>query len=100
LQIPDASKPGELVVHLQTTHFGAPYWVFALGPETYGPDGLYEYSIVSDPFKATLFVLARNVTGFYARFQTEVDAFLKTNGWNQLWNTPLPTTQIGCTYWQ
>ena len=49
-EIPNASKPGELVVHLQTTHFGAPYWVFKLGPETYGPDGLYEYSIVSDPF--------------------------------------------------
>lgn len=50
-EIKDASKPGELVVHLQTVHFGAPYWVFKLGPETYGPDGLYQYSIVSDPFQ-------------------------------------------------
>ena len=50
-EIKDPKKPGELVVHLQTVQFGAPYWVFKLGPETYGPDGLYQYSIVSDPFQ-------------------------------------------------
>jgi hypothetical protein len=83
-QIPDASKPGEIVVHLQTVQFGAPYWIFALGPETYGPQGLYQYSIVSDPFKATLFVLARNVTDFYARWEPEVDAFLAKNGWDKV----------------
>jgi lipocalin len=84
MQVPDAKKPGELIVHLQTVNFGAPYWVFQLGPENYGPDGQYAYSIVSDPFKATLFVLARNVTDFYALYEKDVDAFLAENGWNQV----------------
>jgi apolipoprotein D and lipocalin family protein len=91
-------EPGQLTVHLQTTGFGAPYWVYELGPATY--DGWqYEYSIVSDPLKATLFVLARNVSEFYARWNANVSASLARLGFNGLFNTPLATTQDGCTYW-
>lgn len=93
-----STEPGQLTVHLQTTGFGAPYWVYELGPATY--DGwMYEYSIVSDPLKATLFVLARNVTEFYVRWNANVSASLARLGFNGLFNSPLPTTQLGCTYW-
>lgn len=92
---PNASAPGELQVHLQTTEFAAPYWVLALGPPTWN-GSQYEYSVVSDPLRLTLFVLARNVTEFNERWDTEVRSFLEVNGFNQLWNTPVPTVQDGC----
>ena len=92
------TEPGQLTVHLQTVGLGAPYWVYELGPATY--DGwMYEYSIVSDPFKATLFVLARNVSEFYARWNANVSASLARLGFTGLLNTPLATVQEGCTYW-
>jgi apolipoprotein D and lipocalin family protein len=90
------SAPGQLTVHLQTTWFGAPYWVYELGPVK---DGLYEYSIVSDPLKATLFVLARNVSEFFATWNANVTATLKNLGFTGLFNTPLVTIQDNCTYW-
>jgi apolipoprotein D and lipocalin family protein len=92
------SAPGELTVHLQTTLFPAPYWVYELGPDTY--DGYqYEYSIVSDPFKLTLFVLARNLTTFAEIYQQGVLERLTANGFTNVLNTPIPTTQEGCIYW-
>ena len=42
----------------------APYWVIELGPKI---DNLYDYSIVSDNIKLSLFVLTRNVTNFYSK---------------------------------
>jgi lipocalin len=94
----DPTKPGELTVNLQTTNFPAPYWVYQLGPDTYN-GYMYEYSIVSDPLKFTLFVLARNVSSFFERWNTNVSEWLKTNGFTKLWNTPILTVQNGCSYW-
>lgn len=91
----NASRPGELTVHLQTTEFPAPYWVFALGPQTYNGTQ-YEYSVVSDPFRLTLFVLARNLTTFAAQWQAEVMDFLKRSGFTRILNTPIATVQEGC----
>ena len=96
--VEDASKPGELTVHLQTTGFGAPYWVYQLGPATYN-GYQYEYSIVSDPLKFTLFVLARNVTTFFETWNANVTAWLQSNGFTGLLNTPIQITQEGCKYW-
>ena len=96
--VENKSEPGQLTVHLQTVEFGAPYWIYELGPMTYN-GSMYEWSIVSDPLKATLFVLARNVTTFYERWNTNVSYILKTLGFNGLFNTPLLTKQLGCTYW-
>ena len=93
---PDASKPGELQVHLQTTHFGAPYWVYALGPIV---NGLYDYSVVSDNLFFTLFVLTRNLTRFQQVYDTQVRDFLTASGFTKFWNTPVPTIQDGCIYW-
>jgi lipocalin len=95
----NASEPGELTVHLQTTTgFGAPYWVYELGPPTYN-GSLYEYSIVSDPLKFTLFVLARNLTEFASIWASGVLERLKENGFTEFWNTPIATVQENCEYW-
>jgi len=96
---PDPSQPGQLQVHLQTGSggsdgFPAPYWVYQLGP--IGDDGLYRYSIVSDPFKFTLFVLARNVSEFYSEWNELVLDWLDTNGFNTFYNAPIKTEQVGC----
>ena len=61
-----------------------PYWIFSLGPGTYGPDGLYEYAIVSSELQLDLFVLARNVTTFYSTWMGVVDVYLKENGWDKV----------------
>lgn len=89
----DPSKPGELTVNLQTTEFPAPYWVYQLGPVI---GGLYDYSIVSDPFKLTLFVLARNVSRFMAVYNDSVIAYLVAQGFTDFLNTPILTPQDGC----
>ncbi len=92
----DSAKPGELTVHLQTTGFGAPYWVYQLGPVE---KDQYEYSIVSDPFKLTLFVLARNVSKFMHKYNENVTAYLTGEGFTGLVNSPILTPQDGCEYW-
>lgn len=89
------AKPGELTVHLQTAPFPAPYWVYAIGPATYNGSS-YEWSIVSDPLKATLFVLVRNLTAFVDRWNDEILSFLAANGFTKTWNVPIPTVQEGC----
>jgi lipocalin len=95
---PNASEPGQLQVHLQTTNFPAPYWIYELGPETYNGT-LYEYAVVSDPLKLTLFVLARNLTTFAEVWQEGVLARLSAAGFTGLLNTPIATKQAGCSYW-
>jgi lipocalin len=92
----NSSQPGELTVHLQTTAFGAPYWVYQLGPVE---DDLYEYSIVSDPLKLTLFVLARNVSKFMDKYNRNVTDYLTEEGFTGLLNSPVLTPQEGCVYW-
>jgi lipocalin len=86
-------KPGELTVHLQTTNFPAPYWVYQLGPVIHDQ---YQYSIVSDPFKLTLFVLARNATAFTELYDEEVRTYLRNQNFTSFLNTPIPTQQQGC----
>ena len=92
------AEPGQLTVHLEGTgSFGAPYWVYELGPLGAG-DGLYRYSIVSDPLKATLFVLALNVSAFYARWPVAVRATLAVRGFTGFLPPPLAPVLSGCTY--
>lgn len=92
-----ATVAGELTVHLQTVEFGAPYWIFELGPETYNGSH-YQYSIVSDTFKLTLFVLARNLTLFAAEWAEGVLQRLTAAGYTRILNTPIATIQDGCKY--
>lgn len=107
------TSAGELTVHLQTTNFPAPYWIFELGPlvehgstrgETFSKDpqtnngSYYSYSIVSDPFHLTLFVLARNLTDFALNYQDDVIQTLQEAGFTNFLNTPSQTVQDGCIY--
>ncbi len=94
-ETPNPKEPGKLQVNLQTTHFPAPYWVFELGPPTFN-GSLYEYSIVSDPFGLTLFVLARNLTEFAYTWADGVLKNLTAAGYTGLLNTPILTNQTGC----
>lgn len=91
----DARQPGQLTVHLQTVGLGAPYWIYELGPLV---DNMYDYSVVSDPLRLTLFVLARNVSRFYSYYNASVYNMLLGMGFNGFLNTPLLTIQFGCTY--
>lgn len=95
-EIQDPTKPGELTVHLQTADFPAPYWVYQLGPVE---KGQYQYSIVSDPVKLTLFVLARNVSQFLETYNQPVLEYLADQGFTSLVNSPVVTPQEGCVYW-
>lgn len=93
---PDLSQPGKLSVHLQPTGgIGAPYWIYKLGPIK---ENQYQYSIVSDEFKLTLFVLARNYTTFFTLYADEVLKWLFQNGFNGEINSPIPTNQTNCIY--
>ena len=87
--------PGELSVYLQGVPVPAPYWVLELGPVS---SGFYDYAIVSDPFEAFLFVLARNITHFNAKYNASVYAQLLNLGFNTPLNTPIPTVHDGCVY--
>lgn len=94
-QAENQTAPAALTVHLQGVPVPAPYWIVLLGePET--PDGVYTYSIVSDPFELSLFVLARDIDEFNTKYKAEVYAKLDKLGFNEVWNTPLPTLQAGC----
>ena len=90
----NSSAPGELTVHLQATGgFGAPYWVYELGPIE---NEVYTYSVVSDPFRLTLFVLARNLSEFAATWAAGVLERLDAAGYHGFLNTPIATVQEGC----
>ena len=96
-QINNETQPGQLTVNLQTAPFPAPYWIYSLGPDTYNGT-MYEYSIVSDPLKLTLFVLARNVSEFYEKWNYQVMSTLHNLGFDNFINNPISTVQDGCTY--
>ena len=55
-----------------------------------------EYSVVSDPLELTLFVLARNYSTFFEKYNATVIDFLQENGYVTFLNTPLPTEWKGC----
>ena len=67
--------------------------VVKLGDATFGTKGLYEYSVVTTPFKLAVWVLARDPQSFSVKSQNEVSQFLKNNGFNSFWNRPIPTVQ-------
>ena len=74
-------------------------WVVLLGPDTYGPDGKYQYSVVTDDASVTLFVLARNTTEFMRKYNTQVQERLSEFGFKHFYNKPLETYQKSdCEY--
>ena len=74
--------PGELMVHLNGVPHDAPYWVYNLGPEN--DNNYYDWAIVSDPVKFSLFVLARDVDTYYNEYDDEVVEILNEYGFDDL----------------
>jgi lipocalin len=72
-------KPPACTVRLQGVPVPAPYYVVALGPVQ---NERYQWAVVSDPFGASLFVLARDPQGFRLEYKEAADAFLKSNGFH------------------
>ena len=80
---------------LDGTPGNAPYWVIEVGPVI---NNEYQYSIVSDNLKVSLFVLARNVTEFYDLYDKDVKKSLEQYGFTKNINKPIVMEQIDCDY--
>tara|TARA_B100001287_G_C22675390_1_gene527387 strand:- start:1712 stop:2746 length:1035 start_codon:yes stop_codon:yes gene_type:complete len=91
----DDNSGGELSVKLAGVPRTAPYWIIELGPVV---NNQYDYSIVSDNKRITLFVLARNVEDFYKKYDNEVKESLTDFGFNKKFNKPIKMEQDGCNY--
>lgn len=91
----DGASGGDLTVNLEGTPGNAPYWVIELGPII---SDQYQYAIVSDNFKLSLFVLARNVSEYYSEYDTIVRSSLKEYGFTKEYNKPKVMDQDGCDY--
>mmetsp|Transcript_30805 Transcript_30805/g.38599 ORF Transcript_30805/g.38599 Transcript_30805/m.38599 type:complete len:869 (+) Transcript_30805:85-2691(+) len=96
--VPDASDPGKLKVHFDAAPTGADgdYWILGIGPVN--DQGQYEWSIISDRFKALLFILARNIETFKEKYEEEVLAKVEELGFTYFWNKPVETDQSDCSY--
>ena len=92
------ADPGKLLVHFDSSAafpFDAPYWVVSLGPVV---NNQYDYAIVSDNFSAYLFVLARDVATYYAKYNDQVQKQLADFGFTGL-TKPIQTYQgAECVY--
>ncbi|XP_023933028.1 uncharacterized protein LOC106181948, partial [Lingula anatina] len=94
-------EPGKLAVKLDGVPVKAPYWIIKLGPQTFSTNGQYEYAVVTDNFRVTLFVLARDPEGFKLKYDQEVKQFVKDAGFTEWLNEPLETYQGNdCLYAQ
>ncbi|XP_022787189.1 temperature-induced lipocalin-1-like [Stylophora pistillata] len=89
----DPKEPGKLTLHLDGVPFLGSYWVVKLGPPTFGVEGLYQYSVVTDSTQIMLFVLTRDVETFRNQYDEEVKSFLAENGFTHLYNKPVATLQ-------
>jgi lipocalin len=86
-----------LLVHLNgTSPFPAPYWVLVLGPTV---EDRYDYAVVSDYARLSLFVLTRDVKRFEAKYKTVVLEKIKELGFTDFFDTAIPLVQEGCKYY-
>ena len=67
-------------------------WVVQLGPATFRGNQ-YQYSVVTDPLKLTLFVLARDVVEFKQNYDAEVLTKLKEQGFTRFYDKPIDIYQ-------
>lgn len=86
---------GQLTVQLEGVPRSAPYWVIELGPIV---NDQYDYSIVSDNNRVSLFVLARNVSDYFAMYDSNVQQSLISYGFTTQYNKPIPMIQTDCDY--
>ena len=92
----DGNSGGELTVKLDGVDLDAPYWIVELGPIY---EDKYDYAIVSDNLKFTLFVLARDVDRFFKQYDSQVLDSIDNMGFNRTYNSPIITNQSSdCIY--
>merc|ERR1712183_123943 len=91
-KVVDANEPGALNVKFSTGPQGdkANYLVVKLGPVV---DGKYDYTVITTDYKALVWVLARNPETFAQKYEKDVLAYLKKNGYNWFINRPRKTYQ-------
>ncbi|XP_033630533.1 apolipoprotein D-like [Asterias rubens] len=98
----DPAEPGKLEVKFPVQPVPGQYWVVQLGPKETTPQNAtpqYQYSVVTDSFRTTLFVLARNPKDFRSRFEADILQWLKSNGFDKFYNKPIETVQTSdCLY--
>jgi lipocalin len=88
---PDPKEyPGRLVVRFPFTPVNGPYWIFHIGPIV---NGQYQWAVVSDMDKLSLFILARDPETFQSKYQTSVLAQVKADGFTGFLNSPVAIPQ-------
>mmetsp|Transcript_6423 Transcript_6423/g.10518 ORF Transcript_6423/g.10518 Transcript_6423/m.10518 type:complete len:170 (+) Transcript_6423:89-598(+) len=94
----DPAEPGQYDIHFRHSHATHEYRVITLGP--LDSNGMYAYTVVSDSSGQTMWVLARNVTEFFAVYDADVLLELEQLGFNDGNTTvPVKTYQNGdCVY--
>ena len=75
---PGCLEPGKLKLQLENIPVQRDYWIYELGPVNLNNE--YDYSVVSDRFRQSLFVLARDRTHFYNAYQPLVFDSLQSMG--------------------
>ena len=97
LERPHTDEPGKMLFYtLGRGDVPQVYWVYKLGPVDHY--GQYTYSIVSDNNRESLYVYARNYTDFFENHNLDVISWLFRNGFDGMYNRPIPVTQNGCVY--
>jgi lipocalin len=94
------SDPGKFTVRVQSGNQtqSFPYWVVAVGTIPPG-ESMYPWSVVSTPFRTSLFILARNVTQFRTQYQEQVLQLVRRKGFTSSNNKPLETYHgFDCLY--
>ena len=84
------SEPGQLTVHLDGVPVDAPYWVVKLGEVV---DEQYQYSIITTPSGISNWILARNLTEFAEKYNSEVVDYLNENNYRYV-----EISQDNCDY--
>lgn len=80
-----AEYPGRLAVVFPFNPIPGPYWIVKLGP-VLGDE--YQYAVVTDMDKLSLFVLSRDPATFKSLYGAEVTAFLAAFGFNNALDDP------------
>ena len=91
----EGNSGGDLTVDLDGTPAPAPYWVIELGPII---DEEYDYAIVSDNLRVSLFVLARNIDRFFEEYDEDVLDSIEEMGFDKKYNMPILVDQTKCTF--
>jgi apolipoprotein D and lipocalin family protein len=91
----NGNSGGELTVELDGTPAPAPYWVVELGPIV---NDDYDYAIVSDNLRISLFVLARDIDRFFELYDEDVLDSVEEMGFTRKYNSPIVVNQTYCEY--